>query len=731
MQTPKKPGGWSSIRYVFRQSRKAGGIGTMWKAMRSKNTCKTCAVGMGGQKGGMVNESGHFPEFCKKSIQAMQADLQPAIESSFWTENPIDKLRQASPRELEACGRLSQPVVYTRGSKTFTPVSWDDALTRISDKLGATLPDESFFYFSGRSSNEAAFLLQLFARLYGTNNVNNCSFYCHQASGVGISSVIGSGTATVVLEDLDKADLVFLIGANPASNHPRLMRSLMNVRRNGGDVIIINPIREAGLETFSIPSDPRSLLFGSPIASDFIQPHIGGDVALLSGIAKGLMEMDAVDLGFLSRHTTGSDKLIESITAMPWEHIVRDAGVAQAEIESIAARYASSENTIFAWAMGITHHQHGTVAVQLIAALALMRGMIGKKGSGLMPIRGHSNVQGIGSVGVTPVLKDAIFTALTEKYDLDLPSTPGLDTMACMEAATSGQVKVGFCLGGNLYGSNPDLVYASKALSSLDLLVTMSTTLNTGHPWSLAEETLILPVLARDEEPQKTSQESMFNYVRLSDGGPPRIGGPRSEMAIIADLASRVQQKETSPALNALNWSAMNDSAAIREMIGHVIPGWESMHKMNASSAEFQIEGRTFHTPTFNTTSGKAHIQPLTLPELAECQSPHFRLMTIRSEGQFNTVVYEDEDIFRGAPSRDVVLMHPADLSSLQLTEGQRITVEGPAGRLPFFQVISFERIKPGNVAMYFPEANVLLDRRLDPLSKTPAFKGALVKIYV
>ncbi|HEY2411518.1 MAG TPA: molybdopterin-dependent oxidoreductase, partial [Pirellulaceae bacterium] len=263
-------GGWPAVFYTWKKAREAGGVLKLWRAMRSKNACKTCALGMGGQRGGMVNELGHFPEVCKKSLQAMVADMQGAIRSDFWDKYSVCELQQLSPRELEHCGRLVEPVRYTRETGRYTPITWKEALESIAAKLRATPPDETFWYFSGRSSNEAGFLLQLFARLYGTNNVNNCSFYCHQASGVGLASVTGSGTATIELEDLEHADCVFVIGGNPASNHPRLMRTLLHVRRRGGQVIAINPIVETGLVRFNVPSDIKSLLFGSRIATHYV-----------------------------------------------------------------------------------------------------------------------------------------------------------------------------------------------------------------------------------------------------------------------------------------------------------------------------------------------------------------------------------------------------------------------------------------------------------------------------
>ena len=309
----KSGGGWHAIGYALRKSREAGGLWKMWKALRSRNACKTCAVGMGGQRGGMVNEAGTFPEVCKKSIQAMTADMQGGIPADFWSTYSIAQLQKFTPHALEHCGRLTQPVVYDRTSDYYRPIEWDEAFGRIATALQKTEPDKSFWYFSGRSSNEAGFLLQLFARIYGTNNVNNCSYYCHQASGVGLTSVIGSGTATLVLDDVDHADLVFVIGGNPASNHPRLMTTLANVRRSGGKVIVINPVRETGLVNFRIPSRISSLLFGTEIASQYVQPHIGGDLALLTGIAKKLIELGSHDVAFLNRHCDGWEELQQEL----------------------------------------------------------------------------------------------------------------------------------------------------------------------------------------------------------------------------------------------------------------------------------------------------------------------------------------------------------------------------------------------------------------------------------
>jgi len=729
MKKPSSGGGWPAIWYTLRKGQEAGGIWKLWKAMRSKNACKTCALGMGGQRGGMVNEAGHFPEVCKKSLQAMVADMQGAIGPEFWQKYTPQELQQLSPRELENCGRLTQPVLYTPELRRYQPISWEVAFDRITSKLRELTADETFWYFSGRSSNEAGFLLQMFARLYGTNNVNNCSFYCHQASGVGLSSSTGSGTATIVLEDLDHADLVFVIGGNPASNHPRLMRTLMEVRRRGGEVIVINPIVETGLVNFSVPSDVRSLLFGTKIASQYIQPHIGGDLALLTGIAKRIVELGATADEFLRSYTNGWEALQSRLAGVTWEEISELSGVDFDTIDRVAQTYAKSKNAVFSWTMGITHHAHGVLNVQAIANLALMRGMVGRPGAGLLPIRGHSNVQGIGSVGVTPKLKDAIFENLQTHFGVSLPTTPGLDTMASIEAAAEGKLKFGLCLGGNLYGSNPDATYARQALENLDTLVYLSTTLNTGHAFGLARETIILPVLARDEEPQATTQESMFNLIRLSDGGPQRLAGPKSEVEVIATIAERTLGREPEGEANPIDWRSMRNTGRIREAIGAIVPGFEKIKEIDSTKEEFHIAGRIFHEPQFATPDGRAVLHSHQLPPLYGNEPNQLRLMTIRSEGQFNTVVYEDEDFYRGVDHRNVILIHPDDVNRLNLRESTTVTIHGPAGSMHGVRIHPFEAIKPGNAAMYYPECNVLVGRKVDPQSKTPAFKCVVVTL--
>ena len=717
-------GGWQAIRYTFRKGIESGGIWKLYQALRSRNACKTCALGMGGQHGGMVNEHGSFPEVCKKSIQAMAADMQPAITADFWAKHPISQMRNWSPRQLETSGRLIQPILYEQGNEAYRTIAWNEAFDRIAVQLKRLTADQTFWYFSGRSSNEAGFLLQLLARLYGTNNVNNCSYYCHQASGVGLQSTLGTSTSTVVLDDLDVCDTIFLIGGNPPSNHPRLMTTLMRLRRRGGKIIVINPMRELGLVKFKVPSDPLSLFFGTKIATHYVQPHIGGDLALLTGVCKAIVEMGKHDTDYLRDYCNNVEAYLDGLAITPWSEICDKCGINETVIREIAEVYSKSRGTIFSWTMGITHHSHGVENVQAIVNLALLRGMIGRKGAGVMPIRGHSNVQGIGSVGVTPKLKDEIFDNLTKKFGVQLPTSRGRDTLDCIEAAGRGDVKFAFCLGGNLYGANPDAQFADESLAALDMLVMLNTTLNTGHARGLAKTTIVLPVLARDEEPEPTTQESMFNYVRLSDGGPKRLPGPRSEIQVIAEIGRRLLGDST-----PVNWKEMQKSDTIRTWISKVVPGYEQIETIAESGQEFHVGERTFHIPKFKTSDGKAKLVSHRIPSLAVLGENQLRLMTVRSEGQFNTVVYEDYDLYRHQERRDVILIHPQDMERMGLKNDERVTVSSVTGRMNNILARSFEEIRGGNAMMYYPESNLLVPRAVDPRSRTPTFKNILVTI--
>jgi molybdopterin-dependent oxidoreductase alpha subunit len=715
-------GGWSAIAYTLKLAHRVGWL-RLWRAMRSNNACKTCALGMGGQLGGMVNEGGHFPEVCKKSFQAMASDMQGAIRPDFFERYSIAHLRTLSPRQLESAGRLVTPLLAAAGDTHYRPMTWKEAESRLAGTLAAARPDRFFFYASGRSSNEAGFLLQLLARQLGTNYVHNCSYYCHQASGVALGSSLGTGTSTVDLADLEQADLYVLLGGNPASNHPRLLRTLMQIRRRGGQVVVINPCVEIGLLRFRVPSDVRSLLFGSQIASLYLQPHAGGDIPLLIGTAKAILAAGGERRPFIHSHCEGFEEFRSHVEETSWHEIERVSGVAQAEIEAVARLCQAAKNAVFGWTMGITHHLHGVDNVRMIANLALLLGMVGRPGAGLMPIRGHSNVQGIGSVGVSPRLKQTMLERFERELGIKVPQSPGLDTMACMNACAEGQMDAALCLGGNLFGSNPNSDWACRALSNVGFAAYLSTTLNTGHAWGTAKETVILPVLPRDEEPQATTQESMFNFVRLSSGGPRRHDGPKSEVSILAALGRQLLNDG-----GPVDWLQLESHQAIRSLMARLVPGYEAVSSLDSGAREFHVANRILHEPRFQTPSGRAQFHAVGIPAISTPQGNRLRLMTVRSEGQFNTVVYEEEDLYRGQMRRDVILIHPDDLARMGIAPGSPVNVEGPAGRLENQLAQPFE-VRPGNAVMYYPEANRLIPTNVDPESRTPAFKSVLVTV--
>ena len=676
---------------------------------------------MGGQLGGMRNEVGHFPEVCKKSVQAQAGDMAGAIAEDFFRTTPLARLERLGSRELERLGRLVFPVVAGPGDTHLRRVSWSEALDRAAAGLRQTRPEEAFFYSSGRSSNEAAFLMQVVARAWGTPNVHNCSFYCHNASSVALGQVYGSGTASVGLDDVAAADLALVAGANPGSNHPRLVTQLVALRRRRGRVIVVNPLRELGLVRFRVPSDWRSMLIGSTVSDLYLQPHVGADVALFKALLKGVVEAGGVDGDFVAAHTSGWEAVEADLAATPWDALLDASGVARSEIARAVAMLVRARRGVLLWAMGLTHHVHGVDNVLALANLALARGWLGRPGSGLLPIRGHSNVQGVGSVGVTPQLKAAFAARMEELYGIPTARTAGLDTYASMAAAAEGRMRAAVLLGGNLFASNPDRAWAGAALRRLALTVSLTTKLNEGHVHGRGQTAIILPVLARDEESQCTTQESMFNFVRLSEGGEPAVDGDlRSEVEVIAALAELLLPP------GRFDWSAFRSHQRLRQEMAKMVPGYAAIGEIDQTRREFHVAGRVLHAPPFPTGDGKAHFQVTPLPAFAPPPG-EFRLMTVRSEGQFNTVVYEEEDLYRGNRHRDVVMMAAEDAARLGLGEGDPVVVETETGRLRVTAAIA--ELRPGNLAMYYPEANALVPRRLDARSKTPAFKSVAARL--
>jgi molybdopterin-dependent oxidoreductase alpha subunit len=713
-------GGMKKVLYTLATAQRIG-LSNAAKALTSKNACKACGLGMGGQRGGMTDELGGFPSVCNKSVQAQSTDIQSPVPHVIF-DHPLSDLRELTGHELEHLGRLGAPIHKPKGEARYRPIGWEEALDIAAARLAATQPDRAFFYSSGRSSNEAGFLFQLLARAWGTNNVNNCSYYCHQATGVGLAETIGTGTSTVELADLQGCDLIVVIGANPASNHPRFIHKLKACRDRGGAVVVINPAREPGLVRFALPKNPASLLAGgSAIASDYLQPRIGGDIALLKGLAKAVIEIGAENKDFIERWTNGFADFAADLAAHDWEDIVALSGVARADIDRVARLYAASKSAVFAWGMGVTHHVHGVENVEYIVNLALLRGMIGRPYAGLLPLRGHSNVQGVGTIGVKPVLPEEVLARMEAHFGLKLSRGAGLDTMGAMQAAHAGLIDAAIVMGGNLYAANPDQRWAEEALERVSFKLFLTTTLNRGHVVGVERgEALVLPVTARDEEWEPTTQESMFNYVRLSDGGITRLENVRPESVILADLAERLLPD------CPIDFRAFRRHRDIRRAIAAIVPGMDELEDIDVAKREFHIRNRLMHEPRFETPSGRAEFKtrPTPRPERA---AP-FTLTTMRSEGQFNSIIYEEKDAYRGADTRWAVLMNAEDIAALGMKPGDRATMRSAQGEMRGLKVFAFD-LPRGDVMAYYPEANVLTATLVDPRSKTPSFKATPVFI--
>lgn len=713
-------GGFKKVLYTLNTVRRIG-VKNAAKALTAQNACKACGLGMGGQRGGMVNELDEYPSVCNKSVQAQSTDIQGPIPLPVF-EHTLDEFKELSAQEIERLGRLGTPLFKAKGANKLVPLSWDDAFELAISRFKSSSPERSFFYASGRSSNEAGFVLQLMARLYGSNNINNCSYYCHQATGDGLAPTIGAGTATVELADLGECDLIFVLGANPSSNHPRFIHQLKNCRERCGEVIVINPAREPGLVKFAVPKSPKSLLMGGhEIASCYLQPRIASDLAVFKGIAKSIVEHNQHDIDFISTYTRGFDAYLDDIKRTSWQQIESITGVSKEEIENVAERYAKSRRSIFAWGMGITHHLNGVENVEAIANLAMLRGMIGKHGAGLLPLRGHSNIQGVGTVGVKPVLAKDVFESIESHLHISLPRDKGLDTMACLQAASQGKIDNALMLGGNLYAASPDSKWAEQAMDSIRFKLFLTTTLNMGHMHGCDNsESLVLPVTARDEEWQSTSQESMFNYVRLSDGGIDRLDNVRPEVNILAELGQGLVADDV------FDFTAFKTHSKIRDVIANTIPGMQDLVDIDVAKKEFYIRNRIKHTPEFNTVDGRAAFVVNPLPSLPDNNKNSFTLMTVRSEGQFNSIIYEQNDSYRKTPHRWCVLMNTEDMAARGLQEEDMVTLRSAAGVMEKLSVYAFD-LPAGNMMAYYPEANVLVSQDVDNRSRTPAFKSVSV----
>ncbi|WNZ26806.1 FdhF/YdeP family oxidoreductase [Leptolyngbya sp. NK1-12] len=711
----------------------------LWQTLLHKSACLSCAWGTGGQKGGFTNEVGETLQRCMKSVEAISAEIQPAVPLSVFEQRPLSALQQLTSLEADRLGRLSVPLIHRAGSDRYECIGWDE-IYQIAESAFRQPPERVASYSSGRSSNEAAFLLQLLIRTLGSNNLADCSDLCHSPSTVGLKQMFGSGTSMVSLENLKKADCVVLIGSNAPANHPRLMNELIQLRERGGKVIVVNPVVEVGLVKFASPAFPiKSLLTGSEIASLYLQLAPGSDVALFVGIQKALLEKGLVREDYLQAYTENWQDVLEQAKNTNWDAIISTCGVSQTEIKAAAEIIGTSKGVVFAWAMGITQHDNGVDNVYSIANTALLTGNAGKAGAGTMPIRGHSNVQGFGSMGVvvTDRLKQEIQEALERLLGRSLSRVPGYDTRALIEAADAGQIDTLICVGGNLYAANPDSTQAKRALGKINTIIYLATKPNLGHFHGLAQQnTIIIPVFNRFENPHKTTTESGNNFVRLNDEGKTHLTNADliSEVEFLTELAHRLLGDYP------VNWRRLQDTQYIRQLIAQTIPGYEKIGSIDQTKEEFTIGGRIFTQPKFATPSGKAKMFVTPLPQLQLPSAADFgipesipslvlTLITGRSYSQHNTVVYKPGDRYRGMPHRNCILMHADDVERAGFREHQQVTVQGDAGKLENVEII-LGSVRPASALMFYPEVNVIFKARIDKRSGTPAFKRVPVVVY-
>jgi molybdopterin-dependent oxidoreductase alpha subunit len=684
-------------------------------------------------------------QFCENGAKAVTWEATTKrVTPEFFANHTVTSLLQRSDYELENLGRLTHPLVYDRATDKFGAVQWEDAFARIGNILRSLSPDQVEFYTSGRASNEAAYLYQLFAREYGTNNFPDCSNMCHEATSVGLPQSIGIGKGTVSLDDFDKAELIISIGHNPGTNHPRMMGALHEASRRGVPIIVFNPLRERALERFADPQNPVEMAtYGSTqIASTYYQVAAGGDAAALKGIMKILLKMEAaqggiLDRAFIAEHTQGFDAFAADLEATSWEGIEKVSGLRCDDLEHVAEAYAKSNATIITYGMGITQHNRGTASVRLIADLLLLRGNFGKPGAGICPLRGHSNVQGNRTIGITERPSEAFLKRLQDTFGFTPPSKYGHDSVAAMQAMISGEAKALLCLGGNFAVALPDAEQCFPAMGKLDLSVHVGTKLNRSH-LLVAKETYVFPCLGRTEldvqegSRQAITVEDSMSMVHASAGKlTPASEHLRSEPAIVAGMASA-----TLPHSKVAWIELVKDYEKIRDLIERTVPGFDAFNERIKTPGGFRLPlpptERRWPTP-----SGKAMFSiygGLTEDaDMAGSEKP-LRLITIRSHDQYNTTIYAMDDRYRGVfGRRDVLFMNEEDLNALALEHGDLVDIETAIGdrklRLKNITAIAYS-IAKGSVAAYYPEANVLVPLDyVDHESGTPSYKSVPVRV--
>jgi len=691
-------------------------------------------------------------EFCENGAKAVSWEAtSKRTTPAFFAAHTVSELWQRNAFELEGEGRLTHPMKYDAASDTYRPIEWETAFQEIGALLRGYEPDSVEFYTSGRASNEAAFLWQLFAREYGTNNFPDCSNMCHEPTSVGLPESIGVGKGTVELEDFDRADLVICIGHNPGTNHPRMLSTLREVSKRGAKIVAINPLRERGLERFTDPQSPVEMatLSSTQLASTYYKIRVGGDAAMLKGVMKTLLDMHdkaqaagdppVLDERFISEHTAGFTELKADLVSTSWDHILNVSGMSRAEIEHIAQLYASAENTIICYGMGITQHQYGTQNVQQIANLLLLRGNMGKPGAGICPLRGHSNVQGDRTVGITELPSQTLLDSLEKVFGFRPPQEHGHSAVAAVQAIRDGRSRALLCLGGNLAEAMSDPHTTFESMRKLDLVVHMATKLNRSH-LLMAKNSYLFPVLGRTEIDRQASGnqsvtvEDSMSMVHASRGTlQPASSYLKSEPALIAGLA-----KATLPDTRVKWDHLISDYNHIRDAIEAVFPAFENFNQRIMQPGGFRLYNAASER-VWQTPSKRAQFKVMQGinedPRSLKCHD--LVLTTLRSHDQYNTTLYGLNDRYRGISGRrDILFISAAEAEKRQLKSGDRVnmTALDPNGdrtdRRMHNLTIAVHDMAPGSVAAYYPEANVMipLDSH-DTKSGIPAYKSTPVVI--
>ncbi|MGE0216972.1 FdhF/YdeP family oxidoreductase [Mycolicibacterium sp.] len=683
-------------------------------------------------------------EFCENGAKAVAEEAtKRVVTPEFFTRHSIAELEARPEYWLSQQGRLTHPMVLRPGEDHYRPIGWDDAYRLIADELTALAdPDEAVFYTSGRTSNEAAFLYQLLVRSLGTNNLPDCSNMCHESSGTALIDAIGIGKGSVTVEDLVLADLIVIAGQNPGTNHPRMLSILEKAKANGAKIIAVNPLPEAGLIRFKDPQKVHGVVGdGVPIADEFVQIRLGGDMALFAGLGKLLLEADdkapgsILDHDFIDAHTAGFDSWERQTREVDLDTVLEATGITREQLQRVATMMAASQRTIVCWAMGLTQQKHAVPTISELSNLLLMRGMIGKPGAGLCPVRGHSNVQGDRTMGIWEKMPERFLAALDDRFGIASPRKHGYDTVEAIRAMRDGKAKVFMAMGGNFASATPDTAVTEAALRNCSLTVQVSTKLNRSHLVH-GRTALILPSLGRTDRDiqaggkQLVSVEDSMSMVHLSRGSLTPPGDQvRSEVAIICQLARTVLGPD-----HPVQWETFNaDYDTIRDAIAAVVPGCTDYNRKVRAPDGFQLPHPPRDSREFPTATGKANFATNPL-EWVPVPEGRLVLQTLRSHDQYNTTIYGLDDRYRGVKGgRRVVFVNPEDITRFGLRDGDRVDLisefDGQQRRAEDFRVIAYST-PVGNAAAYYPETNPLVP--LDHVaarSNTPVSKAIVVRL--